>query len=70
VTGAEAPEVAQVATGAGVVLHELAPVQVSLEDAYMQLTATEVEYRSGSPAAVDDRTSPTSRTTRTTGGTR
>jgi ABC-2 type transport system ATP-binding protein len=52
------------------VLHELAPVQVSLEDAYMQLTATEVEYRSGSPAAVDDRTSPTSRTTRTTGGTR
>ncbi|WP_158371588.1 ABC transporter ATP-binding protein [Cellulosimicrobium cellulans] len=70
VTGAEAPEVAQVATGAGVVLHELAPVQVSLEDAYMQLTATEVEYRSGSPDAVDDRTSPTSRTTRTTGGAR
>lgn len=69
VTGAEAPEIAQIATGAGVVLHELAPVQVSLEDAYMQLTATEVEYRSGSPDPVDDRTSPTSRT-RTTGGAR
>ncbi|NKY09722.1 ABC transporter ATP-binding protein [Cellulomonas hominis] len=70
VTGAEAPEVAQIAATAGVVLHELAPVQVSLEDAYMQLTATEVEYRSGSPGPSGTRATRATSTARTTGGTR
>ncbi|GEA87914.1 ABC transporter ATP-binding protein [Cellulomonas cellasea] len=46
VTGSSAPQIAAVAAHAGLVLHELTPVQSSLEDAYMQLTASEVEYRS------------------------
>jgi len=58
VTGSTAPAVAAVAAGAGIVLHELAPVHASLEDAYLQLTADDVEYRSH-PA---DATTPTRRT--------
>jgi ABC-2 type transport system ATP-binding protein len=46
VTGSTAPLIAAAAAGAGIILHELAPVQASLEDAYMQLTDTAVEYRS------------------------
>jgi len=46
VTGATPPEIAAVAAAAGLVLHEIAPVQVTLEDAYLQLTARETEYRS------------------------
>lgn len=46
VTGSTAPAIAAVAAGAGIVLHELAPVQASLEDAYLQLTDGAVEYRS------------------------
>ena len=50
VTGSTAPQIAEVAAAAGLVLHELTPVQVSLEEAYMELTATEVEYRSDASA--------------------
>ncbi|UZN03027.1 ABC transporter ATP-binding protein [Cellulomonas sp. S1-8] len=46
VTGSTPPAIAALAAGAGIVLHELAPVQASLEDAYLQLTGGEVEYRS------------------------
>ncbi|GAB7190854.1 ABC transporter ATP-binding protein [Kineococcus sp. NUM-3379] len=46
VTGSDAPRIAATAAAAGLALHELAPVHSSLEDAYLQLTATEVEYRS------------------------
>ncbi|MCC2336140.1 ABC transporter ATP-binding protein [Cellulomonas wangsupingiae] len=46
ISGATAPQVAAAAASAGVVLHELAPVQASLEDAYLQLTGDDVEYRS------------------------
>ncbi|GIG40666.1 ABC transporter ATP-binding protein [Cellulomonas phragmiteti] len=46
VTGSTTPAIAALAAGAGIVLHELAPVQASLEDAYLQLTGGEVEYRS------------------------
>ncbi|AEE45224.1 ABC transporter ATP-binding protein [Cellulomonas fimi] len=45
VAGATAPQVAALAAGAGIVLHELAPVQASLEDAYLELTGDAVEYR-------------------------
>ena len=55
VTGSSAPAIGEVAAAAGVVLHELTPLHGSLEDAYMQLTAEEVEYHSapvpGSAAA-------------------
>ncbi len=46
VTGATAHEVGDAAAQAGLPLHELTPVSSSLEDAYLQLTADEVEYHS------------------------
>jgi ABC-2 type transport system ATP-binding protein len=45
VAGSTAPEIATAAAAAGVVLHEITPQQVSLEEAYLQLTAGDVEYR-------------------------
>lgn len=45
VTGSTAPDIAATAAAAGVVLHEISPLRVSLEDAYMKLTASAVEYR-------------------------
>jgi ABC-2 type transport system ATP-binding protein len=63
VTGSAAAEIATTAAHAGVVLHELTPLQVSLEDAYMQLTADDVEYRSTT-------TGPGTSTRTAAGGTR
>jgi ABC-2 type transport system ATP-binding protein len=48
VTGSTAVAIGEAAAGAGLVLHELTPVQGSLEDAYMQLTAEDVEFHSAS----------------------
>lgn len=49
VVGRTAAQVGEAAAAAGLALHELTPVASSLEDAYMQLTAEEVEYHSASP---------------------
>jgi ABC-2 type transport system ATP-binding protein len=46
VNGLTAPQIGELAAREGVVLHELTPTVGSLEDAYMQLTADDVEYRS------------------------
>jgi ABC-2 type transport system ATP-binding protein len=46
VEGLTAAQIAEIATAAGIVLHELSPVSGSLEDAYLSLTNGEVEYRS------------------------
>jgi ABC-2 type transport system ATP-binding protein len=46
IAGMTAEQVAVAASAAGVVLHEVAAVSGSLEDAYIALTAGEVEYRS------------------------
>ncbi|WLW58325.1 ABC transporter ATP-binding protein [Streptomyces sp. YU58] len=46
VTGLEAAEIGALASANGVELHELAPRQVSLERAFMDLTRDAVEYRS------------------------
>ena len=46
ITGSTAPSIGEAAAAAGIVLHELTPVVGSLEDAYMQLTAEDVEYHS------------------------
>jgi ABC-2 type transport system ATP-binding protein len=46
ISGLTAEEVALAAAAAGVVLHEVAAVSGSLEEAYIALTAGEVEYRS------------------------
>jgi len=63
VRGPDAATIAEAVAGAGLVLHGLAPVEVSLEDAYLRLTADSVEYRSSiAPASHDP--------ARHTGGTR
>ncbi|MGC5566893.1 ABC transporter ATP-binding protein [Streptomyces sp. FR-108] len=46
VTGLEAAEIGALASANGVELHELAPRQVSLEKAFMELTRDAVEYQS------------------------
>jgi ABC-2 type transport system ATP-binding protein len=45
ITGVEAPHVGDLAAQHGVVIHELTPLSASLEEAYMDLTADAVEYR-------------------------
>lgn len=45
VTGSTAEEIAEASAAARVVVHELTPVHTSLEEAYMRLTADDVEYR-------------------------
>lgn len=46
VSGSTAEQIGDTAAAAGLPLHELTPVGSSLEDAYLQLTADEVEYHS------------------------
>jgi ABC-2 type transport system ATP-binding protein len=46
VSGLEAREIGAIAAQHGVPLHELTPQAVSLEEAFMQLTADAVEYQS------------------------
>ncbi len=48
VAGCTAEQVGRIAAGSGIVLHHLSSQRSSLEDAYLQLTAGEVEYRSRS----------------------
>jgi len=45
VTGLEAAAIGDIALTAGVALHELTPVASTLEEAYLELTADAVEYR-------------------------
>ncbi|MFT2707580.1 ATP-binding cassette domain-containing protein [Clavibacter zhangzhiyongii] len=59
VSGLDAPGIAAAASAAGVALHGLAPVPVSLEEAYMQLTAGEVEHRSAASASATAHDAPT-----------
>lgn len=57
ISGSSAEQIGDAALAGGIALHELTPVRGSLEDAYLQLTADEVEYHSatfgapGGPAA-------------------
>jgi ABC-2 type transport system ATP-binding protein len=50
--GHSSAEVGEIAAAAGFVLHELTPIQASLEDAFMRLTASAVEYP-GSASATE-----------------
>ena len=63
VTGTTAESVGEVAAAAGVVLHELTPVAGSLEDAYLSLTADEVEYHSTSAGLHPDHAGASAATT-------
>ncbi|MEU5164021.1 ATP-binding cassette domain-containing protein [Streptomyces sp. NPDC020875] len=47
VTGMDAGRIAAAALGAGVLLSELTPVSASLEEAFMEITASSVEYGAG-----------------------
>jgi ABC-2 type transport system ATP-binding protein len=46
VVGLNAQQVGEAAFRAGLALYELTPVKASLEQAYLELTQDEVEYRS------------------------
>ncbi|SKC78347.1 ABC transporter ATP-binding protein [Krasilnikoviella flava] len=61
VTGLDAAAVGEIALTAGVALHELTPVASTLEDAYLELTADAVEYRTDDLAAAGS-ISPTTTT--------
>jgi len=50
VRGASAERIGEAAAAGGIVLHELTPLQASLEDAFMRLTHDAVEYHTGAAA--------------------
>jgi ABC-2 type transport system ATP-binding protein len=50
ISGLTAEQVGEIAAANGVVLHELTPVQVSLEEAFMDLTKGDVEFRAIEPS--------------------
>jgi ABC-2 type transport system ATP-binding protein len=50
VTGLGAPAIADLAAAHGVAVHELVPRQPSLEQAYLDLTATSIDYRAAAQA--------------------
>jgi ABC-2 type transport system ATP-binding protein len=51
IRGMTAEEIGERAAANGIVLHELTRVQASLEDAFMELTRGEVEYKAGEEIA-------------------
>ncbi len=51
IDGLTAEQVGDLAAGNSIALHELTPVQASLEEAFMELTREDVEYRAAAPAA-------------------
>jgi ABC-2 type transport system ATP-binding protein len=55
VTGLTVSQVGDLAFDNSVRLHELAPAQASLEEAFMELTASSVQFRAGIPRADDAR---------------
>jgi ABC-2 type transport system ATP-binding protein len=52
VTGLTAPQIGEAAAGSKIVLHELVAQQVSLEEAFMDLTRDDVEFKSNAEPAV------------------
>jgi ABC-2 type transport system ATP-binding protein len=55
VSGLSAPQIGETAARHGLVLHELMPQQVSLEEAFMDLTRDDVEFKAGGePAATTE----------------
>ena len=51
ISGLTAEQIGETAAAHGIALHELAPQQASLEEAFMELTREDVEYKTGEPAA-------------------
>src|SRR3954452_4181933 len=52
VTGLTAPQIGEAAAAHGIVLHELTQQQASLEEAFMDLTRDDVEFRAGETEVV------------------
>jgi ABC-2 type transport system ATP-binding protein len=52
VSGLSAPQIGEAAARHRIVLHELMPQQVSLEEAFMDLTRDDVEFKSNAEPAV------------------
>ena len=50
VAGLTAEQIGEAAAANGIVLHELTPQQASLEEAFMELTRDDVEFRAGTPS--------------------
>ncbi|GGE91846.1 ABC transporter ATP-binding protein [Mycetocola zhadangensis] len=50
VTGLDPRTIGDLAARGGIALHELTPISASLEEAYLQLTNDDVEYRTGASA--------------------
>jgi ABC-2 type transport system ATP-binding protein len=46
--GLTAAQIGDAAASAGIALHELTPINASLEEAYMELTQNDVEYHATS----------------------
>ena len=61
VNGMAAAQIGELAMRRSLTLHELTPVRASLEDAFMELTSDDVEFRSDSKPRVPPRLSPTER---------
>jgi ABC-2 type transport system ATP-binding protein len=51
IRGLTAEKIGETAAAHGIVLHELTAMQASLEDAFMELTRGDVEYKSGEEIA-------------------
>jgi ABC-2 type transport system ATP-binding protein len=47
ISGLTAEQIGEAAAAHGIVLHELTPLQASLEEAFMELTREDVEYKAG-----------------------
>ena len=47
ISGIKADQIGETAAANGIVLHELTPLQASLEEAFMELTSEDVEFRAG-----------------------
>ena len=54
IVGVTAQHVGETAAANAIVLHELMPLQASLEEAFMELTRDDVEYKAGSPTTAGD----------------
>ena len=52
IEGLTAPQIGDLAARDGLRVHELTPITASLEDAFMELTQNEVEYRPSTPAGM------------------
>lgn len=53
IVGLAAATIGEAAAALGIAVHELTPIRASLEEAYMELTANEVEYRTGATTATE-----------------